>query len=246
MIKALSFDFDDTLAGNFPPVHIAFHSILRSQGYKIKEELIEKAFRETMKQMKTDPEIMEKTAKYATYSLKERKMFYTDINLLRLESLGINEDKLPLRQLAGIITETFPGKTEKRLFDDVPETLLELKLFHENIDVYIISGNRKSYIKRFLGDEGLIPYIKGILTPERKGLSKKTILFDHVLKKTGINPRQWLHVGDDYYTDYLYPFHKKIRALLLHRPGILHLKVPEEKREEVQVITQLKEIYDYL
>ncbi|MFW9993179.1 MAG: HAD family hydrolase [Candidatus Odinarchaeota archaeon] len=245
MIRAVSFDFDDTLAGNFPPVHQAFYTLLRRKKIKIKEENVNHAFLEVMQLFRTDTELERKVLKFARYSSEELLAFYNNINLLRLEKLNLGLEKPELMDLASWITLSFPNVSTKQVFDDVPGALLELRLFHEDLLIYVISGNNQNYIQDLLEKEGLMIYIKQILTPEKEGMRKRD-LFKIELKKTGIQPRQWLHVGDDFHSDHLYPSELNIRTLLLQRPKLLHLPVPEDQRDRVQIIESLHQIYDFL
>ncbi|MHA2297158.1 MAG: HAD family hydrolase [Candidatus Hodarchaeales archaeon] len=246
MIRAISFDFDDTLAGYFPPVHQAFNTLLRRKKIKIREDKVIKAFLEVKHLFRSDPKLERKLLDFARFTKEERMAFYTEINFLRLQKIGLKLEPAELEDLASYITSTFRNVSTLKIFEDVPEALLELKLFHEKLLVYIISGNRREHIQDLLAKEGLIVYIKKIFTTEKQGELSKRDLFHIGLKKAGIKPKQWLHVGDDFYSDYLFPSEIGIRTLLLHRPKLLHLPIPENKKDTVQIIENLHQIYDYL
>ena len=124
---------------------------------------------------------------------------------------------------------TFPRKIGKMLFDKAKDC-------KNDIIITSVSYYPRDVIVKILCDCGYGEY-KSLIIPSEQNIpdSAETAFLDTVIRKSGVEPSNILHVGGDYFIDVEAPIVKKMRALMLQtiqplmvKPGRLRGYIEEK------------------
>ena len=209
MIKAIFFDWFNTLAHYDPPREEVYR-------YAFKENGIEVSFKQAYRGL------LEGDRQF--FALKAR-------GLVKYKHLNEIEDVLTLYPLAicnaaGITTSSdiqsivikqvlqhFKSRTI--LYQDVIPLFIELK--QRNYILGIITNADQSVLK-LIAELGLEKYLSAVITSEKAGAEKpNAAIFKAAYAQTGINPDEMIYVGDQYKSDVLGANNAGSRGILLDR-----------------------------
>jgi HAD superfamily hydrolase (TIGR01549 family) len=124
------------------------------------------------------------------------------------------------------------------LFNDVIPLFEELK--KRNYLLGIITNARASMID-VIYSLGLKPYLSGIITSEQAGVEKPDAqIFRAAYDQAGLKPEEMAYVGDTYKSDILGAIRAGSKGILLDRYGI------EDENIDCPRVTTLNEVLDYL
>jgi len=131
--------------------------------------------------------------------------------------------------------EVFRSYSDKvRFYPDVPSVLKNLS---KKYDLIIASGTTRKIIEIMI--EKFRHYFKQIYSPvsDRKEVKKIPHFYEMICKILGIEPSAMVHVGDEWYSDFIAPRKVGVKSFYLDRTG--------EKRGEF-VIKDLRMLEDCL
>ena len=137
--------------------------------------------------------------------------------------------------LDGNPIEVFRSYADKvRFYPDVPSVLKNLS---KKYDLIIASGTTREIIEVMI--EKFRYYFKQIYSPvsDRKEVKKIPHFYEMICKILGIEPSAMVHVGDEWYSDFISPRKIGVKSFYLDRTG--------EKRGEF-VIKDLRMLEDCL
>lgn len=127
--------------------------------------------------------------------------------------------------------EVFRTHTDKVAF--YPEVPLVLKRLSQKYDLILVSGTTRAIIETTI--ETFRHYFKHIYSPvsDRHEVKKTPQFYEMICKNLEIRPCVMAHVGDEWYSDYVFPRRIGIKSFYLDRTG--------EKTGEF-VVKDLKEL----
>ncbi|HUT82451.1 MAG TPA: HAD family hydrolase [Candidatus Bathyarchaeia archaeon] len=239
MIKCISFDFDRTLSFVSPLTHYLIPELLAQKGYKVSvEDFVEN----TIQLRKNLPiNLKQNFDNFGTFSKKEREQFIVEYNKARIDMLKLAGDSQEISCLKDWLVEQQLTTQKKILYDDVVPTIKKLK--KQKYKLYVLSGNHSDGIIELLDEAKILQFFEGIITVDKYHTSK-TDNFKILLKNTGLEPEEILHIGDDLHTDGLGAKKFNINVILIRRPQ--QIVFNKDDLHGFTVISQFSEIFSHL
>ena len=114
-------------------------------------------------------------------------------------------------------TEVFRSHTDKlRFYPEVPSVLKDLS---QKYNLIIASGTPRNFIE--IEIEKLRHYFTHIFSPisDRQEVKKTAQFYKMICKVLGIEPLAVVHVGDEWYSDFIAPRRIGVRSFFLDRTG---------------------------
>ena len=233
MIKAVFFDWFNTLARYEPPREKLHSQALRESGIELSPEEIMPGL------LAADSYFFEENANSPVERREpgKRAEVYRRYYNMMLTRAGVQVDQALLVKIMKRVEELFKGATFV-LFDDVLailKTLKERKLILgllTNATRGLVSIHRKL---------GLEPYLDFVVTSEEAGADKPNpLIFQTALQRAGVEASEVVHVGDQYKLDVVGARGVGINPILIDRYN-LYPEVSDCPR-----ICNLTEIAEYL
>lgn len=217
MIKAVFFDWFNTLADFEPPRHQLYSQALGEFGIELPPQKIKRGI------LIADQHYFEENAKSPVEkrSPEERTEVYLHYPKAILAEAGVKVPKeLPLKILK-TVSQQFKGVTFA-LFDDVIPTL---KMLKQQIIILGLITNLAKDVNLICRQLGLEPYIDFVVTSQEVGVDKpKPPIFLAALDKAKVNASETIHVGDQYKFDVVGARGVGITPILIDRydtyPGV--------------------------
>lgn len=212
MIKAVFFDWFNTLALYHPPREELQSQALREVGINISPQKIIPGL------LMADKGYFEENAisPIRQRSPEEQAKIYARYQQTILTEAGVNISNDPdiLGKIMKKAQQLYQG-IRFVLFDDVLSTLKMLK--QQNLTQGLLT-NLDRDMKPICRELGLEPYIDFIVTSGEVGVDKpKPAIFLAALKKAGVKASEALHVGDQYKLDAVGAMGVGIRPILIDR-----------------------------
>ena len=213
MIKAIFFDWFNTLADFEPPRYQLYCQVFREFGIELPPEKVRRSI------VIADQYYFEENAKLpvAERSPEEQLKLYLSYPNTILSEAGVKAPKdLPLKVMKRV-TEQFK-RVNFVLFDDVLSTLKALK--KRNFILGLLT-NLDSDMGPICRKLELEPYLDFVVTSKEAGADKpKPPIFRAALVKAGVNTSEAVHVGDQYQLDVIGARGVGIKPVLLDRYDI--------------------------
>ena len=194
MIKAIFFDWFNTLAHFEPPRHQLYRQALREFGIELPPQKIIRGI------LITDQYFYEENAKSPVEkrSPEEQAEVYIHYPKAILAEAGVEAPRELALKILKIVKQQFKGATFA-LFDDVLSTLKTLK--QQSIILGLITNLTKN-VDLICRELGLEPYLDFVVTPQEAGADKpKPTIFLAALDRAKVDASQAVHVGDQYNLD---------------------------------------------
>jgi len=194
LIKAIFFDWFNTLARFDPPREELHSQILREFGIEVSPQKILPGV------FAADSYWFEENARFRVRerSPEKRKEVNIRYQEIVLAEAGVNASRELLLKIANRVRELFAGITFV-LFDDVLVVLPELKKRELILGLLTNLARDMQPISHKLGLE---PYIDFVVTSEEVGVDKPNPpIFLAALERAGVNASEAIHVGDHYKFD---------------------------------------------
>ncbi len=196
MIKAVFFDWFNTLAHYEPPREELQSQVLQEFGIHVSPQKIMPAL------LLADRELFDENAVFPVRkrSPEEQAKLYTRYQKTILTEAGVNvsrEPDIPLKIMKRM--QQLSQGMSFALFEDVLPTLKMLKERNLILGLLTNLDRDMNHIQRELGLE---PYINFVVTPGETGVDKpKPPIFLAALQKARVNASEAIHVGDQYKLD---------------------------------------------
>ena len=210
MIKAVFFDFYNTLAYFWPPVQEIQASACREVGLAVEKEGILRGY------AVADELFSRENHDHPLHlrSEEERSRFFSRYEQLILRGAGLDVS-LALAESVWRVSATVPKSFA--LFGDAAPTLAKLK--EMGLATGVLS-NLHEDLTPIVAELGLAPYLDVLVTSKEVGAEKPDPrMFDAALRKVGVLPREAVHVGDQYHSDVRGAEAVGMNAVLLDRGG---------------------------
>lgn len=228
MIKAVFFDWFNTLAHFEPPRHQLYRQAFLESGIEISAE---KAIRGILL---ADQYFFEENSQSVVdkRSPEEQVRIYLNYPKSILAEAGVEvPPELPL-QILQTVRQQFKGATFA-LFDDV---LLTIKALKEQDIVLGLITNLNRDVNSISLKLGLQPYLDIVVTSREVGSDKpRPPIFLVALDRAGTEASQSIHVGDQYKVDVVGARGVGITPILLDRYNIL----PDADCRRIHSLTEL-------
>ncbi|MFC1871647.1 HAD family hydrolase [Chloroflexota bacterium] len=233
MIRAVFFDWFNTLAHYDPPRYQLHHQACQESGIEVLPEVVRRGvlagdryfFDENIKSPVEARNTEEKTGVYVRYQ-----------EILFAEA-GVSVDRETLLKVMGRVHQLFKG-VKWALFDDVLPTVKTLK---ERQLVLGLITNASRELVAVYAELGLEPYLDFVVTSEEVGSDKpQPPIFRAALERAAVAAAEAVHVGDQYKIDISGAQGVGINPILLDRYD-QHPDITECPR-----IRDLPEIFSYL
>ena len=210
MIKAVFFDFYNTLAYFWPPVQEIQASACREVGLSVEKEGILRGYSvadELFSRENHDRPLYLRTE-------EERNRFFSHYEQLILRGAGLDVSAA-LAESVWLVCATVPKSFA--LFGDVAPTLAKLK--EMGLATGVLS-NLQEDLAPIVAELGLAPHLDVLVTSKEVGAEKPDPrMFDAALQKVGVLPGEAVHVGDQYHSDVRGAEAVGMNAVLLDRGG---------------------------
>lgn len=203
MIKAVFFDWMNTLAHPEPNRHVAFHRIAQELGVELPAEKLIKGIYEA------DSQIPEGAP--PRYNEEKDKDPFLKWWEILLANTGIT---LPTEVMLSITKRAREEVKEAKwvLYDDVLTTINTMK--RKGLTLGLISN-------LYIGGGKLETLLDVIVTPKDVGVGKpEPAIFLTALKRVGVNPIDAIYVGDQYEIDIVGARRVGINGILIDRYGL--------------------------
>ena len=192
MLKAIFFDFYNTLAGFWPPLDEIQQASCRELGLGVTKKAIRQGYTladEFMSRENAERPLAER-------SQEERDLFFAEYEKLILKGAGLDVSNRLAEQVWQIAVQV---PKEFVLFEDVLPALELLK--KRGVTLGVISNLRQdmdALCKRL----GLDPYLDFCVTSVAAGAEKPhPPIFQAALKQAQVGPSEAMHVGDQHQAD---------------------------------------------
>jgi len=233
VIKAIFFDWFNTLAHYEPPRELLHSQALKEFGIEVSPEEILPGL------LEADSYFFEENANspVAKRKPKEQAVVWVRYQQIVLEGVGIKADQELLAKVMKKVRELFK-ETRWTLFDDALPTLKELK--QQNFIVGLLSNFDKDMNPLFR-ELSLESYLDFAVTSKEVGADKPNpLIFQTALQRAGVDASEAIHVGDQYKIDVVGARGVGINPILIDRYN-LHPEISDCPR-----IRRLSELADYL
>jgi HAD superfamily hydrolase (TIGR01549 family) len=205
MIKAVFFDWFNTLAYCDPPRERLWSDVCRRMGYDIDEKVILRGIFAADYVLASPP---------SQSGEKESAEVYLPYPRMIFKEAGIDVDGATLRRSLELMRQIYTGFTYQ-LYDDVAPVLKGLSARGRKVG--IISNASNDMLKVY-DEMGLSPLIDMVVTSEDAGDFKpQPGIFRMALKRAGVEPIEAMHVGDQYEMDTVGALGAGMKAVLLDR-----------------------------
>ena len=213
MIKAIFFDWFNTLVRCDPPREALYDQVFREFGIELPPE---KILRGTLV---ADRYYFEENAKSPVdkRTPEEQAEVYSHYPKVILAEAGVSvSSELPLKVLRKVMQQ-FKGFNFV-LFDDVLSTLATLK--QKKLILGLLTNATRDMISVY-HKLGLEPYLDFVVTSEEVGSDKpKPPIFLAALDRAGVNASEAAHIGDQYEIDVVGARGAGIKPILIDRYDI--------------------------
>ena len=231
MIKAVFFDFYNTLISFDPPRQQLQVTACREFGIEVNPKAIPRGY------WFADDFMSRENARSPIHrrSPEEERSFWADYEAIILEKAGMEVSKeLALR----IFTRARQLDRKLILFDDVLPILNTLK--NKGMVLGLVSNLNRG-LDGHCKELGLTPYMNFALTSSEIGAEKPhPPIFLAALERAAVGASEAIHVGDQYHSDILGAKNVGINPLLLDRDGFW------EGVDDCPRIRSLAEVENYL
>ena len=208
MIKAIFFDFYNTLAHFYPTLDEIQKAVCQELGIETTTSGIRAGYAVADDYMS----YQNAQTPLNTMSKEDRNNFFQEYERLVLEGTGLNVTPQLARQVWSIASRV---PKDFKLFDEVPQILKILKEFDMTVGVISNLHQNMSDIHKKLG---LDKYLDFTITSEEIGWEKPhPLIFEAALKRAGVESGQAIHVGDQYISDVLGAQKVGIKPILIDR-----------------------------
>jgi len=210
VIKAIFFDWFNTLARYEPPREELHTRALREFGIEVSPEEILPGV------LEADSYFFEENANspVGKRDPKEQAEVWARYQQIVLDSAGIKADQELLAKVMKKVGELFKGTTWA-LFDDVLPTLKTLK--KQNFIIGLLTNLAKD-MSSTCRKLGLEPYLDFVVTSEEVGVDKPNpLIFQAALQRAGVDASEAIHVGDQYKMDVVGARGVDINPILIDR-----------------------------
>ena len=210
MIKAVFFDFYNTLVRFWPPLDQIQQASCQELGFHLEPEAISRGY--SVADVFFNRENEEKPL--ATRSEEERLEFFSRYEQILLENAGLSVTLDLARQIWQIAISV---PKDFVAFDDALASLERLK--QKGYQLGVISNLRRD-MDQLCRDLGMASYLDFCLTSAEVGVEKPDpAIFVAALERAGVNPAEAVHVGDQPRSDLVGARGAGLHAILLDRGG---------------------------
>ena len=210
MIKAIFFDFYNTLVRFWPPLDQIQQAACQEFGFSIEPEAINYGYSVADIYFNRENEIKP----LATRTDEERLDFFARYEQILLENAGLAVSLDLSRQIWQIAISV---PKDFIAFDDAVATLARLK--GQGYRLGVISNLRRD-MDQLCHDLGMAPYLDFCLTSEEVGVEKPDpAIFAAALERSGVQAGEAVHVGDQPRSDLVGARGAGLYAVLLDRGG---------------------------
>ena len=231
MIKAIFFDFYNTLVRFWPPLDQIQQASCYEFGFQIDPEAIGFGYSVADLFFNRENEIKP----LATRTEDERLDFFARYEQILLDNAGLSVTTDLARQIWQI---AISDPKDFIPFDDTVTALQQLK--GQGYRIGVISNLRRD-MDELCRNLGMAPYLDFCLTSAEVGVEKPDpAIFVAALERAGVNPLEAVHVGDQPRSDLVGARGAGLHAVLLDR-GNWHQEMDNCVR-----ISQLDELFDLL
>jgi putative hydrolase of the HAD superfamily len=210
VIKAVFFDWFNTLAHYYPPREELESQALKELGFDVSPKSISYGL------YLADKHLYEENAKQPlrTRSKEEQTELYAGFHRIILKETGISASD---EQVHRLLTRTMQLNTQMKfvLFDDVSDTLKALKA--GGLKVGLLT-NLQTEVNSMCRELGIMDYLDFTVTSAEAGADKPAPpIFLKALNLAHVNAGEAIHVGDQYQNDVLGARGVGITPVLLDR-----------------------------
>ncbi len=213
MIKAIFFDWFDTLARCEPPREELYSRSLREFGIEVSAETLTPAV------LAADKYFFEENVRSPVErrNPKEQAEVYMRYQSIVLTEARVKADQELLFKLLKKMQQLFEGMTFV-LFDDVLPTLKTLK--ERKLILGLLTNASKTMISTHR-KLGLEPYLNFVVTSQEVGADKpEPPIFRAALERAGVKASEAIHVGDQYKLDVVGARGVGIKPILIDRHNL--------------------------
>jgi HAD superfamily hydrolase (TIGR01549 family) len=208
MIKAVLFDFYNTLATHHPPREEAWVNACRELGIEIKA----KALFDSLPAADMHWRNEDSRSPIDKRPLEEKINFYTEYATMILQGAGIEISRDTALQLLAKIRG---HKWEFKVYDDTLPTLKELK--NRGLIIGLVS-NVVQDMEPTYTELGIQPYLDFKVTSSEVDCDKpRPEIFMAALDKAKVKPEESIFIGDQYHLDIVGARGVGIKAVLIDR-----------------------------
>ena len=209
MIKAVYFDWFNTLATYDPPREQLYSDALKEQGFNISFRQVYRGLLEGDRQylyMVAHGQVKNKSA-------QEREEVLTLYPEAICKTARVSAPHDVHLKVIQQVLKLFTGRIV--LYQDVLPVFEELK--KRNYILGIIT-NANDSVFQSVDESGLRPYLQAVITSEEAGAEKPdTAIFQEAYDQAGLRPEEMVYVGDTYKSDVLGAEQAGSRGILLDR-----------------------------
>ncbi len=231
MIKAIFFDFYNTLVRFWPPLDQIQQASCQEFGFNIDAEAISRGYSVADVYFNRENEVKP----LATRTEEERLDFFAHYEQILLENAGLSvttELARQIWQMAIVVPKDFIP------FEDTLDALRRLR--EQGYRMGVITNLRRD-MDELCRNLGMAPYLDFCLTSAEVGVEKPDpAIFFAALERAGVDPAEAVHVGDQPRSDLVGARGAGLHAVLLDR-GNWHQAVDNCVR-----ISQLAELSDLM
>jgi putative hydrolase of the HAD superfamily len=231
VIKAVFFDFYNTLVGYDPPREILQANMLKEMGIDASPESL-------IRPILTADEFLYQ--EHARYSLSKRSKEETMSLYLQYHEIILKEVGLEVSRevIAEVLNKWMHSDLKVVLYDDVAPVLTDLK--ERGLILGMISNVDRD-ITPLYQKLGLSTWLKLVVTSQDTGFSKPDPgIFQAALKQAKVKPSEAIYVGDQYQYDVVGANGAGMLGILLDRSGYA------EETTDSPRIRSLTELAEYL
>jgi putative hydrolase of the HAD superfamily len=232
MIKAVFFDFYNTLVGYDPPREILQANMLREMGMEVKSESLVRPI------LAADDFLYQEHARYplSKRSKEETISLYIQYHGIILKEAGLEASQ---EFIAEILNKWMHADFKVVLYDDVAPVLTDLR--ERGLILGLISNVDRD-ITPLYQELGLPTWLKLMVTSQGTGFSKPHPgIFQAALKQAGVEPSEAIYVGDQYQYDVVGANGAGMLGILLDRSGYAEEAADSPR---IRSLTQLAEYLD--
>lgn len=212
-IKAIFFDLDGTLRYSNPPSRDLFIDEVIRQGIPVSAEMRLQSARWEHYYFGGSPEVLEDVEIYP-----ERKSFW--VNYSRRQLLALGASTVQAEKLGPILHE-YMNENNHPADALMPGVLEMLKALRETDLILGVVSNREAPFQDYLQEMGLAEYFHFSLSAgEVQSWKPDKAIFEHALKRVGVQADEALYVGDNYYADVIGARNAGIQPILIDVDGI--------------------------
>lgn len=204
-IRAVFFDFGDTLASLSPTKEDLFLQAAASLGIKLSLPVVRRAY-----------QIVDFHNKYSSVNLKDRAAFYRSYNEQLCEALGVSSHFDQLQP--GLVTN-FKEKKSWQLLEDVPQILTRLQ--QRRIPLAIVA-NWDRDLPELTEQLGIREFFGTIVSSQQAGVEKPDpAIFNRALENMSLSADESvLYLGNEYRADVMGARSAGLLPVLIDRFGL--------------------------